>query len=354
MTSALSNVGSCRAGGARVVDRQPEVILVNPLGAALKHYTASLERMLVDCGATVTSVALMEPSASGQSRRRWIGEYFKTLWKETMRQSHGASHAIVIQTWPLLGYLDYLVAKPILRRTRALIIIHDPTPLVHARGYGRFARWAASRRLIAATAVVHSDAAAEVVSGTTSLRDVIELPHPMLPPEKRGNRGGKQIVVRVLGQYKADRDLESMRQLATQGPSEWRYEVIGRGWPPVAGWTVVDRFVNEDDFDSYLRSSNVIVIPYSRFFQSGVAIRSLEVGTPVVGMRASSLADLVGSESAWLVDGEPWLGAVEAAIRADSQEIYEAASSAYRDALRQWRTWLERSAVQARYYPAPR
>lgn len=177
---------------------------------------------------------------------------------------------------------------------------------------------------------------------TTGLRDVIELPHPMFPPEKRATRGGGQIVVRVLGQYKADRDLESMRQLASDGPSEWSYEVVGRGWPPVAGWTVIDKFVNEGDFDSYLRSSDVVVIPYNRFFQSGVAIRSLEVGTPVVGPRASSLASLVGGESEWLVDGEPWIGAVEAAIRANSEEIYEVASRAYCEVLERWRAWLRR------------
>lgn len=164
----------------------------------------------------------------------------------------------------------------------------------------------------------------------------------MFPPEKRATRGGGQIVVRVLGQYKADRDLESMRQLASDGPSEWSYEVVGRGWPPVAGWTVIDKFVNEGDFDSYLRSSDVVVIPYNRFFQSGVAIRSLEVGTPVVGPRASSLASLVGGESEWLVDGEPWIGAVEAAIRANSEEIYEVASRAYCEVLERWRAWLRR------------
>jgi hypothetical protein len=316
-------------------------VLVNPLGAALKHYTASLEGLLVDCGAAVTTVALMEPSAPGQSRRRWIGEYVKTLWKEARKKSHGDPQVIVIQTWPILGYWDYVISKLILGHASAWIILHDPRPLVRAMGYGRLARWTASRSLIGAAAIVHSIAAADVVHKNTDLKDIVNLPHPMFPPERSDKDEGESVIIRALGQYKADRDLRRMEQLAAQSPPGWCYEAIGRGWPPIAGWKVIDRFVEEDEFDALIRGSSAIVIPYVRFFQSGVAIRSLEMGTPVVGPRLSSLADLVGSESNWLVDGESWTQAVEAAIRADPREIYQVATRAYNNVLGQWRTWLD-------------
>jgi hypothetical protein len=325
--------------GAVSVDRHLNVVLINPLGAALKHYTASLERLLVDCGAIVTSVELMEPSTSGQSRPRWISEYVKTLRHEIRKKPDNDSRVIVIQTWPMLGYWDYVISKLILGNTLASMVLHDPHPLVRAVGYGRIARWIASQPPLTAAAIVHSNAASDVVRKNTSLRNIVELPLPMFPPQKPTKRENKAIVIRALGQYKADRDLRAMEQMAAQGSSEWSFEAIGRGWPPIAGWKVIDRFIEESEFEAYLQASSVIVIPYARFFQSDVAIRSLENGTPVVGPRASSLADLLGSESNWLVDGEAWTQAVEAAVQADPQEIYRVASSAYNNVLEQWRAW---------------
>jgi hypothetical protein len=321
------------------MDGGMRVLLVNPLGVALKHYTESLERLLVDCGASVASIALSEPSASGQTRQRWIYEYIKAL-REATREN---PHVIVIQTWPTLGYWDYVASRVVLRGAYTLIVFHDPHPLVHAVGYGHLARWIASLRPVAATAIVHSKAASEVVRADASLGDVIDLPHPMFPPEKPDGHNRRGVVIRVLGQYKAARDVHGMTQLAAQGPSDWRYEVIGRGWPAIAGWKVTSRFVEENEFGALIRGSSAIVIPYSRFFQSGVAIRTLELGTPVVGPRSSSLAELLGAESDWLVDGDSWHQAVEAAIRAEPEEIYRVASSAYDRVLGQWRAWLESS-----------
>lgn len=323
------------------MDSRPEIVLLNPLGAALKHYTASLERLLVDCGATVRTVTLMEPSAPGQGRRRWVGEYVKTLRGENRRRSHNNPPVVVVQTWPMLGYWDYVMSKLILWRTPVFIVMHDPHPLVHARGYGRLARWMASRSLIAASAVVHSKAASDVVHETTSIRNVVDLPHPMFPPEKSDGRSDGRIVIRVLGQYKADRNLECMEQLAIQGSPQWSYEVVGRGWPPIAGWKITSGFVSEGEFDAYLRNSSVIVIPYLRFFQSGVAIRGLEVGTPIVGLRSSSLADLLGRESRWLVDEDSWIKGVKAAIHSDSQTTYSTALNAYNNVFEQWQAWLD-------------
>jgi hypothetical protein len=305
---------------------------------ALEHYTASLEKLLTDCGAAVTSVALIEPSAPGQTRWRWVRQYVAAL--RAAIPGKYESHPIVIQTWPLLGYWDYAIARLMLRRAPTFIVLHDPRPLVRAKGYGRCARWIASRRVVAAKAVVHSDIAKEVVCGTTKIHDVIDLPHPMFAPRLLWTRSASDVTVRVLGQYKADRDLDAMEGLAARGPSEWRYEVIGRGWPAVVGWKVTDRFVEEGEFDRCLQESDVIVIPYSRFFQSGVAIRALEVGTPVVGPRCSSLADLLGSQSRWLVEESSWIGAVRAAIAAEPSEVQEVAASVYDNVFKRWAAWL--------------
>jgi hypothetical protein len=93
---------------------------------------------------------------------------------------------------------------------------------------------------------------------------------------------------------------------------------------------MVDTFVTEEAVDDKSRPSSVILIPYSRFFQSGVALRSIELGTPVVGPCDSSLGDLVGSDSPGLVDGDDWPAAINAATSADADELTRVARDAYR------------------------
>ncbi len=250
------------------------------------------------------------------------------------------SRSTVIQTWPVLGYWDFVISRLILRHLSLLIVLHDPHPLVYAKGYGRMARWMASRSVVAATPIVHSSLAADVVRAHTGLPDIIQLPHPMFPPEKRRTRSDNKVIIRVLGQYKADRDLNSMEQLAAEGPSDWRYEAIGRGWPPVAGWTVTDRFVNEKEFDALVESSSAIIIPYKRFFQSGVAMRSLELATPVIGPARSSLRPLLGDKYPWLVADSRWLPAIESALSADSDDLLRLAKDIYRHVQSEWTGWL--------------
>ena len=312
------------------------IVIVNSLGAALAHYTASLGKMMTDCGTAVSTMTLNEPSASGQSRVAWVMQYVRLL--RAVARQEGSS--VVILTWPVFGYWDFVIARAIFGDRPVRVVLHDPNPLVRAKGYGRIARTIASLPIVASSAIVHSNAAADVVRKQSTLANMTQLPLPMLPPRRPEPGQSDKPIIRVLGQYKADRDIESMARIAAEGPRGWRYEVVGRRWPAVAGWQVSDRFVEEEEFETLIKGSDVILIPYTRFFQSDVAIRSLEMGTPVVGPRSSSLADVLGSSSNWLVDGESWTQAVEAAIRTDPQEIYRVASSLYNNVLKQWRAWL--------------
>jgi hypothetical protein len=313
------------------------IIIVNSLGAALAHYTASLEQMMTDCGAAVSTMTLNEPSASGRSRVDWVIRYVRMLRAVARRESS----SVVILTWPVLGYWDFVIARAVFRDRPVRVVLHDPNPLVQAKGYGRIARIIASLPIVASSAIVHSKVAADVVRRQATLSNMTRLPLPMLPPRRPEPRKSGKPVIRVLGQYKADRDIESMARITAEGPRDWRYEVVGRRWPAVPGWQVSDRFVREEEFETLIEASDVILIPYTRFFQSDVAIRSLEMGTPVVGPRSSSLAEVMGSESNWLVDGGSWTQAVEAAIRTDPQEIYRVSSSVYNNVLEQWRAWLD-------------
>jgi hypothetical protein len=314
---------------------QPRVIIINPVGSGLFHYTRSLVHVLAISGARVTVFAINEPSASGRGRLRWVWDYCQMLLR-VHKSSRGAR---IIITWPVLGYWDFVIIRLLLGGTKTQVVIHDPEPLVRAKGYGQIARRIASLPIVRTKPLVHSKVAADVVLRQTAGLELTVLPHPMLKPSTPSAKG-EQPLIRVLGQYKADRDVASLRQLTENRHHNWRYQIIGRGWKPVPGWEVSDRYVSESEFDSLITESSVVLVPYLRFFQSGVAIRCLERGTPVVGSRTSSLANLLGAENSWLVGDEPWKRAVEAAIQTNSAETFRVAMSAYSQVLEQWRVWF--------------
>jgi hypothetical protein len=84
----------------------------------------------------------------------------------------------------------------------------------------------------------------------------------------------------------------------------------------------------------------VVLIPYRRFFQSGIAIRCLEREIPVVGPAGSSLEDLYGSDSALLVTHvDDWTRAVEHAITSGRDEAVAAAKLWWTRSRAAWREW---------------
>ena len=325
----------CEAGEMASHPDIHHLALLNPLGASLAHYTISLEHLLSRSGTSVSVFSTLEPSASGKGQIWWLIEYVRLLLSTRRRADD-----LVIITWPVLGYWDFVIARMLLSsKSLVKIVMHDPRPLVRATGYTRLARWCASRSSNGPSAIVHSKAAGEILQEDTSLPSVRVLPHPMLPPLP-STGPLDEVVVRVLGMYKIDRDIESLRLIASCGPSDWRYEIVGRGWPTVPGWHVDDRFVDEDEFDDLIRTSSVILIPYKRFFQSGVAVRSLELGTPVVGPKESSLSSLLEEKGAWLVTDDGWLDSIRAAAKAPRQDVHQVALSSYGLALASWSKWL--------------
>jgi hypothetical protein len=188
--------------------------------------------------------------------------------------------------------------------------------------------------------MVHSEIAAQAIREDAHIHQMIKVPHPMLAPKAAMQKKSADKTIRVLGQYKPDRDIAGLRQLAHDAPPAWRLEVIGRGWPSIEGWQVTDDFVDEDSFDRLIKGSHAILIPYTRFFQSGVAVRALEAGVPVVGPSESSLSDLLGEDCPWLVRNDGWLRAVTdaidtrpASVLAEAQEIYSRVISRWSQAL---------------------
>jgi hypothetical protein len=287
-----------------------QVTVLNPLQGGLRHYTEALIDTLSRAGAAANLIEFPEPSQSGQPTWRWLAAYCRAL---AAGRRGGADLTIV--TWPVVGYFDVVLIRLFLPSMQTCLIIHDPHPLVHAVGYGRLARWLAGISQKNLSVIVHSRSAEVCVLAETRLHDVVQLSHPVMRPEELPTRH-LQVdlpVVRVIGQYKASRDLDALRRLAVLAPRHWRLEVIGRDWPPLQGWEVRSEFVSEQEFDALVDSSSVILIPYREFFQSGVALRALERNCPVVGPADSSLGELLGPDSQWLVRDGDWLRAISAA-----------------------------------------
>jgi glycosyltransferase involved in cell wall biosynthesis len=149
----------------------------------------------------------------------------------------------------------------------------------------------------------------------------------MAVPQRPRDEPLRQVL--VLGQFKPARDLEVM---ATIGPplraAGFLPVVAGRGWPEVAGWDVIDEFLSEADFVRLLTSSAAVLIPYAHYYQSGVALRALEHGTPVVGRATGFLEGVLGSNFSGAVevwdDPSSWIAAVVRAVGGVADQLQRA------------------------------
>jgi len=311
-----------------------DVIIVNPLAGALRHYTERLQRILVDSGSSVTVFSVPEPSFSGRSRVAWIREYASALLRARRVRRHGCR---VLVTWPALGHIDRVVA-PLLAGRPTTIVMHDPLPLVRAVGYSSVSTRVATLLAPKHSLMVHSELAAEDLAGRAG--PLVQLPHPLAnlatvpvpsdPP-----------FVRVLGQWKPDRDLALLETLAPLLPDA-RLEIVGRGWPPVAGWAVRDEFVSEDEMDDLINTSSAVLIPYRRYYQSGIAARAIEAAVPVIGT-ARELSSMTGASYPFLLGQDAgaleWSETIRSAIASDTALLEEVRADATAWALDEWKTW---------------
>jgi hypothetical protein len=112
----------------------------------------------------------------------------------------------------------------------------------------------------------------------------------------------------------------------------------------VRGWAVDARFVPEAELDHLIADAKVVVIPYRRFFQSGIALRCLEQSTLVVGPRGTSLDDLLGPGSPLLVDtDEPdgWTRAIREGLDMDDSYAEGLAARWRSRAVTDWSRWAD-------------
>lgn len=276
------------------------VVIVNPLGRALQHYTDALVATLVDLGMNVSRADIAEPCARDGGPLSWLADHVRALLQIRSSGDHGA---LLIVTWPVLGWLDLALAR-LAGVRRSVVVVHDPRPLERSAGYGRVARCVARVLGTNTTVLVHGEEAQADVAAAHLRSSIALAPHPM---RLRGDgpapsAGSGQPVVRVLGRYKGDRDVEVMAAVAAAIGHDAQLEVHGAGWPPVSGWTINDAFLPEDEFDELIATATVVLVPYRRVYQSGVAVRATELGVPFVGTDVSAHRMLHGEDSSLLVD----------------------------------------------------
>ncbi|MGI9602027.1 MAG: hypothetical protein ACR2QE_09090 [Acidimicrobiales bacterium] len=290
--------------------------LLNPLPTLLGRYEFTLAQMLEaggHCSVCEPVPSIEMPDAAMTDRGRRGVEVARAI-----RQELGSGDGLIVCVWPAFGLADPVVwghrgAPPV------RIVLHDPVPMRRQFGSGRLA--ARLGRLAMRSnidAVVHSSVAADAVRATGWPEPTLAR-HPMSAPEPR-RRGGDGTIA-VLGQYKPVRDLDLLGRL---GPAlrerGLRPTILGRQWPDVPGWDVRDAFVPEAELTDTIARAEAVIVPYTRYYQSGIAIRAAEVAVPVVGRRHPFLADLFGDEWPGLVGGDhvdEWLGAVEGVLAAD-------------------------------------
>lgn len=329
----------------------PKILVLNPLGVALRHYTGALLRQLADAGIEAELFSITEPSQSGKNRFQWLAAYTSMLYSAGRRTRKRNSTERVLLTWPVVGFLDLLMVK-VLCGNSGVVIYHDPQPLVRSVGSSQLAAGLVRLMKNRPGTLVHSDEAAHAM-GLVGLTEGLTLvPHPMLPPAVSApdptfsGQSGKRRRVRVLGQYKADRDIDLLKSLAGRLGPKYDLDIVGRGWPPVEGWHVDARFVPEDELEELIASSDTIVIPYKRFYQSGIAMRALEHGVPIVGRVGTSLGKLYGPQSRLLVaadhvlpgqEVETWVSAIEYAMGQGRTETVLAAKLFHEEASESWR-----------------
>ena len=310
------------------------IVVVNPLPAALAHYADELIAVLHAAG----HLARAEPVPSIE---RSIDEPVVARTAKTVSSRLGLRRlpddAIVL--WPAFGLLDPITLVG--RRAHTWLIVHDPTPLRRQFGMGSFAaklgRLALTRRL---TVVVHSEPARQVMADRHW--PVVMAPHPILPPTDTSTPRGTQV--RVLGQWKPARDMSPLQALASDPALDGRREIVGRGWPDVSGWKVDARFLSENDLDRQISEASAVVLPYERYFQSGIAVRCLEQRTPVVGRPHPFLSDLFGDDWPGTVAGDSWSSGVMRASQQDPQALAQRHSAYWERCVDAWRGLLTRVA----------
>jgi len=312
--------------------------VVNPLPGALRHYVDAVSATLIAGGAEVAVLPMTSIERSQDGPGRLVTAMTSVREHRSLRRSNSVDRILV--SWPAFGYLDFALWAR--RGTPLTVVVHDPAPLRRQFGLGRAATAVGRPFARGIETICHSDAAASEL-GARSWPGVHKLPLPMLPATPMWS-GGQTVL--VLGQFKDARDLSMMESLGPRLRARGLEPlVVGRGWPSVAGWNVRSEFVAEAEFEQLLEKAGCVLLPYSRVYQSDVAVRCAERGVPVVGPAESNVGQLFGSDWPGRVptasDASGWESAIAAVLSVcEPGDVNARVLQSHNRALAAWHEWL--------------
>ena len=295
------------------------ISLANPLPLALSHYVAQVRQTAERVGIPTTEVNAVR----GVEGLRGPGGKVVAFWRAITnpeRALREATSGKIMQLWPSLGYWDSLLWRTI--DPAPYIVFHDPIALRPQFGYGRMAKYVASLAWSGSTATIiaHGSSARDVLESIYVHNPIIQVLHPIVTQQRFHEKAASGVVL-VAGQNKSARNLTLLESL---GPAirsiGLEPKIVGSGWPKIAGWTVEDRFVPEAEMDRLLGEANLVLVPYSRYFQSGILLRALENGTLAISPRTPFSTSVLESTSALVEhvdDLKSWVYALKASARED-------------------------------------
>lgn len=281
--------------------RPTPVAIANPLAQTFAHFVLELRDTLDRCNVPYTEM----PTRTVEGLVGTKGKLRMLL--NALRNDADARHEKdrpTIQLWPSLGLLEmHLLAS---RGAQNYTILHDPVPIRRQVGYGAaaraLARSAGSRSSPAV--IVHSADAHTAASQLLPKSKIVQLRHPIRSAQSAQAKSAQPEIL-VAGQYKPERNLELLASIGPKLRSKGiKTSIVGRGWSGrLEGWEITDEFVPDTVLDQRIGSAWAVLIPYNRYFQSGIAVRALELGTVSIGARNSFLTDLMGADNPLLAEG---------------------------------------------------
>lgn len=301
-----------------------DVGYANPLTLTLSHYTRELADTLDRCGVNAREL----PTRRAEGYSGLPGKVrMLTNALANVRTVRSGQSDLTLSLWPTLGLFEI----PLYASSRRVaLVLHDPDPITDQFGYGSAARWLANAvgTERAPLIVVHSLEAWRDANRMLPRADIVVLPHPVESPV-RVLPPAKEPIVIVAGQFKPTRNVELLNQLGPMLRADGiEPRVVGRGWSGRLdpSWATDDRFLTEGELEAELARAVAVLIPYNRYYQSGIAVRAVELGSRVVGEENSFLRSLLGGSSDVLPAGSgpaPYLAAIRAAVAADRGTAFE-------------------------------
>jgi glycosyltransferase involved in cell wall biosynthesis len=84
----------------------------------------------------------------------------------------------------------------------------------------------------------------------------------------------------------------------------------------VPGVQLIERFVDDEEFDAWMAAADAVILPYRRSWSSGVLARAQAVGTPAVVTRVGGLAEQASARDVVVADDEELTKAIARVIHA--------------------------------------